>query len=395
MSDNPELSEDVDLTSTEGHGLSPAARKRLAIAGCLLFLFVAGLFLAGETAVRYRERHRAEVPSSTPSAFYRHSRTGAAMVRNLDYYGWFSINEHGFRGASFPLREAPGEFRIMVVGGSTTFDTQVSADSLSWPARLEYWLRQEVVGDASSIRVINAGTPGYRVLDNLVRLETELFAFQPDLLLLYHGHNDISCALADRAGRRTRIGNRPDQASVGTPWGTWLQQNSEFYNKLVARWRAWVRRWAGGRMVAAEPPPIREADAPFLCGPPQFERHVRAFLAAAQQVGAVVAVAPVVHVSQPDVDHEPEAGLRRSWSDARPYAEPDSALKLYRDYADALARSADESGAFFIETAGFEIRGSRFYGRNDPMHFNDLGADAMGRSIARALIQADLIETSR
>ena len=54
--------------------------------------------LATEWAVRYRERHRSMVPGSFPSAYYRHARLGAAMERNLDYYGWFHVNRWGLRG---------------------------------------------------------------------------------------------------------------------------------------------------------------------------------------------------------------------------------------------------------------------------------------------------------
>ena len=115
-------------------------RRPSVVIGILIAAVAAGL-AAGEFLVRSRERNRDDVPSSTPSAFYRHRQLGIALVRNLDYYGWFNVNSHGFRGPEVALHKPPGELRIMVVGGSTTFDTQVSADSMTWPARLGHWLR--------------------------------------------------------------------------------------------------------------------------------------------------------------------------------------------------------------------------------------------------------------
>ena len=52
------------------------------------------------------------------------------------------------------------------------------------------------------IEVINAGVPGYRVIDNVVRLETELYQYRPDLIILYEVHNDLFTALPHDADER-------------------------------------------------------------------------------------------------------------------------------------------------------------------------------------------------
>ena len=152
--------------------------------------------LLGEALVRRREHSRNDVPGSITMLYYQHKRLGHGLVRNTDYFGWMRINRHGFRGSDMPIQKPAETHRIMVIGGSTTFDTQVSSDERTWPARLQYWLNHRDRG--FPVEIVNAGVPGYRVIDHLIRLQTDLYRFQPDLIILYVGHNDISCATTER-----------------------------------------------------------------------------------------------------------------------------------------------------------------------------------------------------
>ncbi len=100
--------------------------------------------LLGKALVRRRERSRTTVPGSITMLYYQHKRLGHGLVRNTDYFGWMHINRNGFRGPDMPIQEPTGTHRIMVIGGSTTFDTRVSSDQRTWPARLQYWLHHGV-----------------------------------------------------------------------------------------------------------------------------------------------------------------------------------------------------------------------------------------------------------
>src|SRR5688572_21236594 len=144
----------------------------------LLFPFVCVLAVAAELA--YRRVSSSSDARRVQVRYYRQARTQRAFVRDMDYDGVVHINRHGFRGPDFALQKAPGTFRIMVIGASTTFDPCVSDDTRTWPARLEYWLQQRAPN--RRIQVINAGVPGYPMLDQTIRLETELYAFEPDVL---------------------------------------------------------------------------------------------------------------------------------------------------------------------------------------------------------------------
>ena len=104
----------------------------------------------------------------------------------------FYISTRGYRGEQFDVRKPAGTIRVMIVGGSSVFDTSVTdtPDNLSnsWPSKVQKILHQDGI---SNVEVINAGIPGQSTLDSLGRLFSELWYFEPDYVLIYHGWNDI------------------------------------------------------------------------------------------------------------------------------------------------------------------------------------------------------------
>ena len=103
----------------------------------------------------------------------------------------FHINDLGFRGPTFSPRKPPRTTRVFVVGGSAVFDQNVSDDEASegrsWPNRAQTLLRQR----GFDVEVINAGTPGHSTIDAIGRLTSELWLYEPDVVLLYEGWNDV------------------------------------------------------------------------------------------------------------------------------------------------------------------------------------------------------------
>ena len=66
------------------------------------------------------------------------------------------------------------------------------SDSETWPTRLEHWLTELEPG--RRFQVINAGVPGALMLDQIIRLQAELYAFEPDVLVLYANHGIVSAS---------------------------------------------------------------------------------------------------------------------------------------------------------------------------------------------------------
>lgn len=98
-------------------------------------------------------------------------------------------NSLGFRGPEISRRKPEQTIRIACLGASTTFCAEVSRDEKTWPHRLQELLSDRFPG--VSIEVINAGVPGYVAEESLKNLTHRVLPLEPDLLVVYHAHNDI------------------------------------------------------------------------------------------------------------------------------------------------------------------------------------------------------------
>tara|TARA_X000001036_G_scaffold221486_1_gene207272 strand:- start:465 stop:1283 length:819 start_codon:yes stop_codon:yes gene_type:complete len=74
----------------------------------------------------------------------------------------------------------------MCIGGSTTW-SDLATDSIdSYPAQLEYYLKEK----GYNVNVINAGVPYHTSLDMLMSFITKGIYYNPDMLLIHTGLND-------------------------------------------------------------------------------------------------------------------------------------------------------------------------------------------------------------
>ena len=93
------------------------------------------------------------------------------------------INRRGFRGAEIVGKKKPGNSRIVILGGSQVFDYNGG----DWPAMLGEELRRR----GHDVDVINAGVPGHDTTRSLVKLLTDIWTLEPDVIVLCQAWNDI------------------------------------------------------------------------------------------------------------------------------------------------------------------------------------------------------------
>lgn len=359
--------------------------RRWIVAG--LTVAVGAASLLAEAVLRVRER-RLDAPGTLGLALYQHRRLGVALVRQVDYFGRFHVDANGFRGG--PVAPAPPAhtLRIIALGGSTTFDASVAGDENAWPARLEHWLRQLAPGLA--VEVINAGVPGYTILDDLIRLQAELHAYSPDIIVLYQAHNDLATAVwrGTRDAPKTR---RPDEVRPLTPWRRWLAAHSLLYHKLRARWSRLFPGDRGGWTdgAAGDTSRLRRAIAD---GATQFGRDLGSFLAIAREFGICVVLPETHHVSGVGTLEEHDPAALRAWHRTLSGTPPGIALEAYERYRQVLHAVAGRGGAAVVPGAPFELRGPQYFAREDPIHFSSAGADRMGRFLAEALVDSGVLD---
>ena len=101
--------------------------------------------------------------------------------------GFPTQSQQRFRGPEILVRKSPGVFRIIALGGSTTYGDHIDRWEDAYPAQLEHTLRER----GHVVEVINAGVPGYSSWEMLIAFELRLVDLEPDLLLVYEGINDL------------------------------------------------------------------------------------------------------------------------------------------------------------------------------------------------------------
>jgi len=111
-------------------------------------------------------------------------------------------NKHGYRDYEYSLKKPEGIFRILVLGDSQTFGQGINDLKDIWVKKLESQLQKN--GSNESIEVLNISGPGWNSDTHLYELFKNGFKFNPDLVILAYGLNDIpfpisfNCNSSDR-----------------------------------------------------------------------------------------------------------------------------------------------------------------------------------------------------
>ena len=96
-----------------------------------------------------------------------------------------NINSLGYRGPEWSKAKKPGVTRIIAVGDSVVLGLGTTKDEADWPTQLG-----KILGP--KYEVLNAGLGGNTSANVLYRLKTELLDYQPDIILVSVGSNDMN-----------------------------------------------------------------------------------------------------------------------------------------------------------------------------------------------------------
>jgi lysophospholipase L1-like esterase len=123
-----------------------------------------------------------------PGMYYAHPHSAYALKPNYRRGNFEKINSLGFRGEEITLKKPPGVYRIVAIGGSTTFGVYLPHNE-TYPYFLQRKLREDF--NTPTIEVVNAGLTGSTTAESLHRLFTQVLPIQPDMVIIYHGYNDL------------------------------------------------------------------------------------------------------------------------------------------------------------------------------------------------------------
>ena len=152
-------------------------------------------------------------------------------------HGWtsFSTNNAGFRGEPLRVPKPPDEYRVFMVGGSTT-ECLVLDDHDALTAVLQRELQKRFPA-GRTIRVYGAGKSGDRTDDHLAMIVHRLVHLEPDMVIVFPGVNDLRAAIAGfdfrHYGYDIGDGREPPLQDYGPPqrlgfWGLIRMSAYEF-----------------------------------------------------------------------------------------------------------------------------------------------------------------------
>lgn len=302
-----------------------------------------------------------------------------------DSYFQLSHNSLGFRGPETTWEKPEGVWRIVCLGGSSTYGFGPTTDATNWPVRLE--ARLNARGLPPKVEVINLAAQGYSTFESLIQLALRGVDLKPDLVLVYHTINDMRSALypgVNRDNTHWRAVWPLDRPSVseslleksGTyrTWRRyatdWVKERGDFGRHVIVDYGRWWPNDFG------QP---TDMNLGFL----NFERNLKTIVATARAHGSeVLLVTQAVRLT--DFDNADSAQLQRDgferatqilrqvaeregahFYDARPPIESEADRR----------RAADGHDGLFTET----------------VHLTDIGCDLLAAILSRHIVESQIL----
>lgn len=265
-------------------------------------------------------------------------------------------NALGLRGPEIAEAKASGVYRIVCIGGSTTYCTEVRDDALTYPAQLERILRER--HGHANVEVINAGVGGWSSWECLVDLEMRLLGLEPDLLVVYHGINDVYPRFVPPEVYRRDGSGRFRQWSPGT---------SFWEHSVLARCIGVKLGWSTANTIEGlvhKSYPNLDLDACLDANPPEyFAANLESTIAVAKHAGIDVMLATF------------------AWCDAKnDYVSWPAYQRAIREGNEAIRAAARKNGVPLFEFETAMDRDKELWA--DSRHVNADGARVMAELYA-------------
>jgi lysophospholipase L1-like esterase len=161
-----------------------------------VMLVVAGLLMLDNINLSLLDIHhfRNDLAATQDSVLGFRLRKSSEM-KNKTLYG-FRHNSYGFIGQDFQQQKPKNTYRIICVGGSTTYGAGVETDRFSYPFILQQIFEKSGKNSPVKFEVINAGVFGYNSLHSYIQVKKRLDIYNADLYIVMDGLNDLDAALA-------------------------------------------------------------------------------------------------------------------------------------------------------------------------------------------------------
>lgn len=328
-------------------------------------------------------------------------KTDFAPHRYLGFYPAPNVvngdNRHnalGFRGDEIEIPKPDGTYRILTLGGSTTYGTSVLDYHNAYPYQLQQYLREQ---GYENVEVINGGASDYTSYESLINLQFRGLELEPDLVLIYHGFNDAHARLvyppeayrSDNSGalipslQNTRMPAVWEYSTalriMGIAFG-WTNSHNAIEFRLVSRpGTSYAAEFLKQQRQGAYPYGIFDqatAMDMFEANPPiYFRRNSINIASLAHQNSADVMF--VTFAWSPDFPDEPTVNSEEY-------------NFVLNEHNDITREVAEETGSYLFDFAEVMPTDTQYF--DDGRHYTAEGNALRGQLIGDAIIDAGLLE---
>jgi lysophospholipase L1-like esterase len=365
----------ADRTAPSGARLSD--RAKIILSALLVTILVALLFLLAEGAVRMRQYLKYGHTSGL-NDLYQKDGSGLRVPRAGASIGPIRINGLGFRGPELSAAKPEGVVRVAFLGASTTFCAEVSSDEVTWPHLVTESLRREF--PQAKIDYVNGGVPGYSVAASILNFERRVAPLDPDLVVIYHGTNNLSGEL-----RRLASSQGAAAADLAPPGTSWLSRHSLLWDLVTKN----LRMRSAQQAAEANTGKAVEFDPEALGA--EFREELTGLVRSVKSSGAVVALATFSTHMRAAQNDDARRGAMASAVLYMPGVDFERLLGAYRRYNDIIREVAESEGAILIPGEEQIPGDPRHF--VDSVHFSDAGSRAQALRVFQALRESAEVGT--
>jgi lysophospholipase L1-like esterase len=345
--------------------MSPQARKHRSRL-VLSLLIVVVLLAALEGVVRLRQWMKYGTIGSF-YAFELHEASGLrvpapGITEGREHV--IEVNSMGFRGSELELPKPEGRVRIGFLGGSTTFCAEASSNATSWPEVVRDGIAERFPG--ATFDIVNAGAAAYSSKHSLANLTHRVAPTDPDILVIYHGTNDISQDARTQAKAAGLLTAEDDEPS-------WLAKISVGWQLVEKNLMGRSARESGGETL----------DFDMAAGTGAFRARLTALIEAAQAEARTVVLITFAH----KVRYEQDADTRKKASITSlywlPFMTVESVMEAFDAYNVVVREVAIATGAVLVDGEN-RIPGDDAH-FTDSVHLTDAGCELQAERVLHSI----------
>ncbi len=302
------------------------------------------------------------------------------------------VNNRGFlaKDKTLPYEKAANEIRIATVGGSTTASIGLSFEE-NWPGQLGSLLQQAFPN--KKITVINAGVPGFDTAQSIGNLALRVMPFDPDLVIIYHAHNDLKAIRTDTVFKPdySHIHNAPFGYHKKPSFLIRLLNRSMFYVRVRNRYRQLAKI---KRIENAVKDDTRLSTVP-AAAERAFAQHMRSLIAVARAGGAKVILSSFATLHDPYRDYSTRDALAELSDFSKkelhnlfrfiPGLTIEGYFKAITRYNEVLKHITTEEKTGWVDNANKVPHHREYF--VDRVHFSPTGAALMAQSFLPVVLE--------